>query len=100
MTAGISPLAALLALARPDKGGGVSIPPPRGRLQPGDNVLRRGGILPIQSAALENTLDGLGHVQPTTARGSIEWHNAMLEQPLNPLKRFMTGQIIHNQQHP
>src|SRR5258707_6172062 len=99
MAASISRLAAQFTFTSPDKGCGVSIPASGSGFQPGDDLCRRGRVLPIQGPAFENSLDGLGHVQPGASQGRVEWQNAMPKQPQNKLRRFVPSQIVQNQQH-
>src|SRR5947209_18279309 len=79
VTAPLAP--SLVALAVPDKGCGLAVPSLGGLLEPGADLGGRLGMLARQGAALEDALDGLGHVQPTAAERRIERHNAVLAQP-------------------
>src|SRR6266568_474058 len=64
MAAGAAAPAALRALAAPDEGRGRGVPAERGGLQPGDDLVGGGRVLPVQGAADEDALDRLGHVEP------------------------------------
>src|SRR5215212_8487390 len=86
----------LAALAVPDKGGGLAVPGLGSLLEPCADLGGRLGMLARQGPALEDALDGLGHVQPTTAERGIERHDAVLAQPqhhvgLEPAMRDRIG---------
>jgi len=55
-------------------------------------------MLTRQGPALEDALDGLGHVQPTAAKRRIERHNAVLAQPQHHVGALMTGEVVPHQQ--
>src|SRR3954452_25431679 len=65
----------LSAFAVPHKRGWLRIPGPRGLLKPAPDLLGAVWVLPVQRAALEHTLDRLGHVQPAAAHGRVERHD-------------------------
>src|SRR5215213_10417852 len=71
----------LPAFAVPRKWGRLLIPASRGLLQPGPDLRGAVGMLSVQRAALEHTLDRLRHVEPTAAHGRVERHDAMRAQP-------------------
>src|ERR1700756_5224065 len=75
------PAPSLTALAVPDKGCGLAVPGLGGLLEPSADLGGRLGMLTRQGPALEDALDGLGHVQPTAAKRRIEQHDAVLAQP-------------------
>src|SRR4051812_49939454 len=70
---GLSP--PLPAFAVPHKRGWLRIPGPRGLLKPGPDLVWAARMLPVPRAALEHTLDRLGHVQPAAAHGRVERHD-------------------------
>jgi hypothetical protein len=51
-------LATALALAAPLKGRGIGVPAPRGRFEPGDDVVWRGWCFAGERPADEDALDG------------------------------------------
>src|SRR3954466_3025210 len=88
----------LAALAVPDKGGGLAVPGLSSLLEPSADLGGRLGMLARQGPALEDALDGLGHVEPTAAERRIERHNAVLAQPQRHFCTLMTGKIVPHQQ--
>src|SRR5881275_1472137 len=88
----------LAALAVPDKRCGLAVPGLGSLLEPGADLSGRLRMLAPQGPALEDALDGLGHVQPTAAERRIERHDAVLAQPQHHVCAFMTGQIVPHQQ--
>src|SRR5690349_20454053 len=94
-----TPLApSLAALAVPDKGCELAVPGLGSLLEPSADLGGRLGMLARQGAALENTLDGLGHVQPTAAERRVERHDAVLAQPQYHFCALMTDEIVPHQQ--
>src|SRR3954471_447300 len=90
--------APLAPLAVPDKGGGLAVPGLSSLLEPSADLGGRLGMLARQGPALEDALDGLGHVEPTAAERRIERHNAVLAQPQHHFCTLMTGKIVPHQQ--
>src|SRR5713226_1917714 len=91
--------AALVPLATPRERRRLAIPPTGSGLEPGDDLRGRRGLLAIEGAALENTLDRFRHVQPRSAQGSIERHDAVREQPADKVTGIVPGQIVQDQEH-
>src|SRR3954452_13860152 len=96
VTAPLAP--SLVALAMPDKGCGLAVSGLGGLLEPSADLSGRLGMLARQGAALEDALNGLGHVQPTAAKRRIERHDAVLAQPYHHVGALMTGKIVAHQQ--
>src|SRR5690349_1544648 len=88
----------LAALAVPDKGCGLAVPGLGGLLEPSADLSGRLGMLARQRPALEDALDGLGHVQPTAAERRVERHDAVLAQPQHHVCALMTSDIVPHQQ--
>ena len=87
-------LSPLLTFAAPFKGRGSQVPVRSNRLEPGDDLIGVGRMLPIQSTPLENTLNAFGHVQPTASQRRVQGHDPMGEQPQDKLGRGMSRQIV------
>src|SRR3954453_7755946 len=87
----------LAALAMPDKGCGLAVSGLGGLLEPSADLSGRLGMLARQGAALEDALNGLGHVQRTAAERRIERHDAVLAQPQHHVCTFMTGKVVPHQ---
>jgi len=94
-----TPLASEVALASPDEGCGIGIPAACGRFEPVDEVVgtRRG--LSGESAADEDALDRLGHVQPGAAQGRIQRHDSVCDQPEDQARRLVASEVVQHQQH-
>jgi hypothetical protein len=66
------PMAALLALACPDKRRRVSILAASRGFEPLNNLSRCFGVLSIQDPSFQDTLDGFGHIEPRTTQRGIQ----------------------------
>src|SRR5688572_12115641 len=91
LATGSSPLP---AFAVPDKRGRLLIPALRGLLKPGPDLVGAVRMLPIQRAALENTLDRLRHIEPAAPHGGVKRHDALRAQPQHQLGRLVASQIV------
>jgi hypothetical protein len=56
-------------------------------------------MVAVQRTALEDSLDGFRHVQPTASDRGVERHDAVREQPEDELRRVVAGQIVQDEQH-
>ena len=72
---------ALPPFAIPDKRCGLAVPGLGRLLEPGADLRGSAWVLSIERAPFEDTLDGLGHVQPAATGRRVEWHDPMLAQP-------------------
>lgn len=88
------------AFAAPDEGSGIPIPSMRGCLDPINDLLGRLGILALQGAALEDSLDRLGHVEPTSAQGRVGRHNPVGKEPEHDGGGQVPLEIVPDEQHP
>lgn len=93
-------LASGLALPTPHKGCRLPVPAVRCRLQPGDDLLSRLGMHSVQCPALQEALDGFGHIEPGSAQRGKERNDAVLEQPEDEGHRVVPGRVVPDQQHP
>src|SRR4249920_272869 len=93
-------LASKLALAAPDERCRIGVPAARGRFEPAHDVRWRVRRLPIEGAADEDALDGLGHVQPGATQRRVQGHDAVRDQPEDERWRLVTAQIVEHQEHP
>jgi len=76
----------------------VCVPGASCGLQPLDQLRRVGRRLSSQCTASHDALDGLGHVEPGTAEGRVQRHDAMVEQPHHEACGKMAGEVIRHQQ--
>jgi len=89
-----------LDIASPIQGGRLLIPAPCGLLKPAPDLVGTVRMLSIERAALEHTLDRLGHVEPAAAYGRVERHDPMRAQPQHQLGRLVASEIVPHQQEP
>src|SRR6266480_1325480 len=89
-----------LALAAPDKRRGLAVPAPRGRLQPGDNLGGRLGMLAGQGPPPEDALDRFRHVQPRAAQRGVQGHDPVREEPEDEGDAQVPGQVVQDEQQP
>src|SRR3954453_15181959 len=64
----IGPSSPTAALAVPHEGGRLAVPGAGRLLEPDADLGRARGVLPLESAPLEDALDRFGHVQPAAAQ--------------------------------
>lgn len=48
----------------------------------------------------QDALDGFGHVQPGATERGIEWHDAVVKQPVNDRPAQVAGQVVPDQEEP
>lgn len=94
------PLASGFAFAAPGERRRVIIPAARRGFQPGDDLVRRPGVVTLQPTSLEDALDRFGHVQPTATQRCIEGHGAMREEAANQRRGQVPSQIIPDERQP
>ena len=77
------------------------MPVPRfgGLLEPSANLCWALRMLAVERAALEDALDGFGHVQPAAAERGVERHDAMLAKPEHHPDALVAGQVIPDEEH-
>src|SRR3954447_8354443 len=88
----------LPGLAVPGQRRGLLVPSAGRLLKPSPDLGRALRVLTIEGAALQDTLDRLGHVQPTAAERCVERHDAVPAQPEHHLGCLMPGEIVPYQQ--
>src|ERR671917_1988477 len=93
MSVGASLSPPLPALAVPDERRGLPVPGPGGLLESGADLGRAPRVLAVERAALEDALDGLGHVQPAAAERRVERHEPGPAEPEHPLGRLVAGEV-------
>src|SRR3982751_6046063 len=93
-------LASELALAAPDERRWVGVPPAGGVFEPAHDVLWCIRRLPFEGTTGEDTLDGLGHVQPGATERRVQGHDAVLDQPQDQRWGLVAAQIVEHQEHP
>ena len=100
----LSPLAATYPaggpFATPLKRGWRTIPAPGGSFEPINDLSRRSWMLAVQSPPLQDALERFSHIQPRPAQRGIQGNEALTEEPLNQTIRFMSRQVVDDQQHP
>jgi len=89
----------LPALAVPGERRGLPVPGLRSLLEPGADLGRVLRMLTVERAALEDALDGLGHVQPAAAKRGVERHDAVLAEPDHHLGTLVAGEVVPHEQH-
>ena len=90
---------ALPPFAIPDKRRGMPVPGLGRLFEPGADLRGSAWVLSIECTPFKDTLDGLGHVQPTATERRVEWHDPMLAQPDYHLGALVAGEIVPHQQH-
>src|SRR5947209_19897493 len=90
-------LTSAAALAIPHKGSWMFIPASYGLLQPVNDVLGRLGMLSSESAAHNDALQRLGHIEPGTGKRRVQRQNAMLQQPANHIIAQVSLEIVPDQ---
>ena len=72
------------------------MPVPRfgGLLEPSANLCWALRMLAVERAALEDALDGFGHVQPAAAERGVERHDAVLAEPDHHLGILVAGEVV------
>ena len=85
------------SLAIPDKRSGLLVPASYGLLQPLDDLLGRLGMLASQSAAHNDALQRLGHIEPGTGDRRVKRQNAVLQQPANHIIAQVSLEIVPDQ---
>jgi len=91
---GTSALATFLTFAAPDEGCWGGVPAHDGVLEPGDQLVLTRRMLAGQCATADNALQRLRHIQPRTADGRVQGHDAVLEQPADDRATQVSGEII------
>src|SRR4051812_46596541 len=82
----------------PDEGGWVGVPARDGVVEPGDQVVLRLGRVALKGTSDEDALDGLGHLQPGATERGREWHDAVVEQPVDDRPAQMASQVVPAQE--
>jgi hypothetical protein len=59
----------------------MAVPPDHRLVQPVDELVGALGMLAAESAALQDALEGLGHVEPGARERRVERPDAVLQQP-------------------
>src|SRR5438874_659164 len=89
-----------LALSSPDKWCRLPVPAACCRLQPGDDLLRRRRMVPVEGATLKDPLDRFRHVEVRAAQRREEHHDPVGEEPEDERRRMVPGEVIPDQEHP
>ena len=89
----------LPTLAVPEEGCGMAVLRRGGLLEPGTDLGRVLWVLAVNGAPLEDTLNGLGHVEPAAAERGVERHDAVLAEPDYHLGCLMAGKVVPDQEH-
>src|SRR5512135_321003 len=99
MTTRIGAVAASMALACPDKGGGMTIPALDGVAKPVFEDLHVVDMMPLHGSPNDNPLHRFGHIQPGASTRRVQESNALFMAAPHPIATGMACQIIQNEQH-
>ncbi len=76
----------------------MGIPAGDGVVEPGDDVVLGLGMVALKRTPDQDALDGFGHVQPGATQRGIEWHDAVVEQPVDDRPAQVAGQVVPDQE--
>ena len=98
MTTSVCSVAPSFPFASPFEWRRIGVPGASGPLKPVDDLRRIGRRLTGQGSLGEDSLDGLGHVQPGSAERRVQRHHAMFEQPHDEARVEVSREVVHDQQ--
>src|SRR5947209_4437025 len=95
----IGAVATSMALAAPNEGGRMPIPPLDGVPEPVFEDLHIIDMMALHSSPDDDALHRFGHVEPGASTRRVEEPNALVMAPPHPIATVMACQIIQNEQH-